>query len=69
MFSQLGGQDQPRVAGDLRDVVNDRRERNGDNIPIRAQRPKAVPTAIQALLNSLKEELNKLTGDRHSFID
>ena len=32
VFSRLGGQDRPRAAEDLRDVLNDRRERSGDNI-------------------------------------
>ena len=65
MFSRLGGQDRPRVAGDLRDVLNDRRERSGDNI----QRPEAIPNVVQAQIDNLKKELEKLTGDKPSFID
>ena len=69
VFSRLRDQERPRVAGDLRDVLNDRRERNGDNIPAPAQRPEVVPTEVQAQLDNLKKELEKLTGDKPSFID
>ena len=50
-------------------MLNDRRERNGDNIHAPAQRPEAVATEVQAQLDNLKKELEKLTGDKPSFID
>ena len=57
------------MAGDLRDVLNDRRERSGDNIPAPAQRPEAVPNVVQAQLDNLKKKLVKLTSRKPSLID
>lgn len=54
---------------DLHDILNDRRERNGDNIPAPAQRPEAVPKEVQAQLDNLKKELEKLSGGKPSFND
>ena len=50
-------------------MLNDRRERNGDNIPAPAKRPEAVPTEVQAQLDNLKKEFERLTGEKPSFID
>ena len=46
-------------------MLNDRSERSGDNI----QRPEAVPNVVQAQLDNLKKELERLTSDKPSFID
>ena len=50
-------------------MLNDRRERNGDNIPAPAQQPEVVSTEVQAQLDNLKKELERLTSDKPSFID
>ena len=69
VFSRLGGSAQARQAKDLREVLNDRREKNGEHVPVPATQPEVILPAVQAELQTLKRALEKLAGDKPSYIE
>ena len=50
-------------------MLNDWRERNGEHVPIPANQPGAIPPAVQEELQTLKRALEKLVGDKPSYIE
>ncbi|XP_062093787.1 RNA polymerase II degradation factor 1-like [Humulus lupulus] len=68
VFNRLGGSEQRRREEDLRDILNDRREKHGENIPPAAETV-AIPTALQAQIDALNQAVQQLVGGRTSYID
>ena len=69
MFSRLRGQEKARPAEDLRDILNDQRERNVEHVPAPANQSEAIPPDVQVEIQTLRRELKKFVGDRPSYIE
>ena len=68
VFNRLGGSEQRRREEDLRDILNDRRERHGENVPP-ATEATAIPAAVQAQIDALNQAVQQLVRGRTSYID
>lgn len=69
VFSRLGGNERARSAEDLRNVLNDQRERNDEHVRAPINRPEAIPTVVQEELQALKRKLETIIEDKPSYIE
>ncbi|XP_062099125.1 uncharacterized protein LOC133805034 [Humulus lupulus] len=68
IFDQMGASEQRRRDDDLRDVLNDRRERHDEYAPPASVAP-AIPDVVQAQIDALNQAVQQLVGSRTSHIE